>query len=183
MKSATGLTGQERDGGDLYADAAAELTHEGAIGLVFGSPGREDRNHARRGAGVELEAMAEIEGPVLALLDEIAQELSGFGSGNKGRRAVQRLTPLHSQEGGKARPVSEARIGPARRSHPDEDGEVDPAGRVVRDQQAEPIRSGNRAAPRIRRRQRQVDRGGRLQRIDRHGRDVSPSTRRASSRS
>jgi len=30
-----------------------------------------------------LETMASIDGPVLALLDEIAQELSGFGSGNK----------------------------------------------------------------------------------------------------
>jgi len=36
---------------------------------------------------------------------------------------------------------------------------------------ADPIRESR--APRIRRRQRQVDRGGRLQRIDRHGRDVS----------
>jgi hypothetical protein len=30
-----------------------------------------------------LEAMAQTKGPVLAVLDEIAQELSGFGSGNK----------------------------------------------------------------------------------------------------
>jgi len=30
-----------------------------------------------------LETMASIDGPVLALLDEIAQKLSGFGSGNK----------------------------------------------------------------------------------------------------
>ena len=110
MKSATGLTGQERDGGDLYADAAAELTHEGAIGLVFGSPGAgktattldvaqawkvrtggaligntswDGFDRVVRSDREMLEAMAEIEGPVLALLDEIAQELSGFGSGNK----------------------------------------------------------------------------------------------------
>jgi len=110
MKSATGLTGQERDGGDLYADAAAELTHEGAIGLVFGSPGSgktattldvaqawkvrtggaligntswEGYDRVVRSDREMLEAMAQIEGPVLAVLDEIAQELSGFGSGNK----------------------------------------------------------------------------------------------------
>ncbi|GAA0515049.1 hypothetical protein SAMN04488066_10349 [Halorubrum aquaticum] len=110
MKSATGLTGQERDGGDLYAAAANELTHEGAIGLVFGSPGSgktattldvaqswkvrtggsligntswDGYDRVVRSDREMLEAMANIEGPVLAVLDEIAQELSGFGSGNK----------------------------------------------------------------------------------------------------
>ena len=110
MKSATGLTGNERDGGDLYADAAAELSHEGAIGLVFGSPGAgktattldvarswkvrtggsligntswDGYDRVVRSDREMLEAMAEIKGPVLAILDEIAQELSGFGSGNK----------------------------------------------------------------------------------------------------
>jgi len=110
MKTATGLTGQERDGGDLYARAAKELAHEGAIGLVFGSPGAGktattidvaqawkirtggtiignttwDGYDYQVKSDVEmLETMASIEGPVLAVLDEIAQELSGFGSGNK----------------------------------------------------------------------------------------------------
>ncbi|ELZ35198.1 hypothetical protein [Halorubrum distributum] len=110
MKSATGLTGQEREGGDLYRDAAGELAHEGAIGLVFGAPGSgktattldvamawkirtggaligntswDGFDHVVRSDREMLEAMAEIEGPVLAVLDEIAQELSGFGSGNK----------------------------------------------------------------------------------------------------
>ena len=110
MKSATGLTGQEREGGDLYRDAAAELSHEGAIGLVFGAPGSgktattldvalswkirtggsligntswDGFDRVVRSDREMLEAMAEIKGPVLAILDEIAQELSGFGSGNK----------------------------------------------------------------------------------------------------
>ena len=110
MKSATGLTNNDREGGDLYGEAAAELSHEGAIGLVFGSPGAgktattldvarswkvrtggsiignttwEGFDRIVRSDREMLEAMAEIEGPVLAVLDEIAQELSGFGSGNK----------------------------------------------------------------------------------------------------
>ena len=109
MKAATGLTTQERDGQDLYAEVAKELSYEGAIGLVFGAPGSGktattlDSAMAWRirtgGAligntewdGFEevvrsdremLEAMASIQGPVLAVLDEIAQDLSGFGSGN-----------------------------------------------------------------------------------------------------
>lgn len=110
MKSATGLTANEREGGDLYAAAADELSHEGAIGLVFGSPGSGKTAttldiarswKVRTGGSLigntswegfdrivtsdkeMLEAMASIEGPVLAVLDEIAQELSGFGTGNK----------------------------------------------------------------------------------------------------
>lgn len=110
MKAGTGLTGQEREGGDLLSEAADELTHEGAIGLMFGSPGSGKTAttldiarvwKAKTGGALigntswdgfdrvvrsdedMLEAMAEIEGPVLAVLDEIAQELSGFGSGNK----------------------------------------------------------------------------------------------------
>jgi hypothetical protein len=110
MKSATGLTGNEREGGDLYAAAAEELSYEGAIGLVFGSPGSGKtattldvaRSWKVRTGGTligntswdgfdkivrsdqeMLEAMASVSGPVLAVLDEIAQELSGFGTGNK----------------------------------------------------------------------------------------------------
>ncbi len=110
MKSATGLTGNDKDGKDLYAVAAKELSYEGAIGLVFGSPGSGKTATTidiaqswkiRTGGSIignttwdgfdaqitsdkdMLETMASIEGPVLAVLDEIAQELSGFGSGNK----------------------------------------------------------------------------------------------------
>lgn len=110
MKSATGLTGNEQDGGDLYGAAADLLSYEGSIGLVFGSPGSGKTAttldiarswKVRTGGSLigntswggfdrivrsdmeMLEAMAEIEGPVLAVLDEIAQELSGFGTGNK----------------------------------------------------------------------------------------------------
>lgn len=110
MKAATGLTGQERDGGDLLTDAVDELQHEGSIGLTFGAPGSGKTAltldvaltwKARTGGSIigntdwdgfdrvvhsdreMLEAMASIEGPVLAILDEIAQELSGFGQGNK----------------------------------------------------------------------------------------------------
>lgn len=110
MKSATGLTGNEREGGDIYAAAAEELSYEGAIGLVFGSPGSGKtattldvaRSWKVRTGGTVigntswdgfdkivrsdqemLEAMASVSGPVLAVLDEIGQELSGFGTGNK----------------------------------------------------------------------------------------------------
>ena len=110
MKNATGLTGNDKDGADLYSAAAKELSHEGAIGLVFGSPGSGKTAttidialawRIRTGGKIigntswdgfdaqiksdqdMLETMASIEGPVLAVLDEIAQELSGFGSGNK----------------------------------------------------------------------------------------------------
>ena len=110
MKSATGLTGNEKDGGDLYAAAAKELSYEGAIGLVFGSPGAgktattvdvaqawkirtggtiignttwDGFDHQISSDREMLETMANVKGPVLAVLDEIAQELSGFGSGNK----------------------------------------------------------------------------------------------------
>lgn len=110
MKSATGLTGNEKEGGDIYAAAAEQLSFEGAIGLVFGSPGAGKTAttldvarawRVRTGGSLigntswdgfdrvvhsdkeMLEAMGEIEGPVLAVLDEIAQELSGFGKGNK----------------------------------------------------------------------------------------------------
>lgn len=110
MKSATGLTSNAQDGADILSKSADELRHEGAIGLVFGSPGSGKTAttidiamtwRARTGGAVigntswdgfdrqvksdeeMLEAMASIDGPVLAVLDEIAQELSGFGSGNK----------------------------------------------------------------------------------------------------
>lgn len=110
MKTATGLTSNTEDGKDILSRAADELTFEGSIGLVFGAPGSGKTAttidtamtwRARTGGSIigntswegfdrvirsdrdMLEAMAQIDGPVLAVLDEIAQELSGFGSGNK----------------------------------------------------------------------------------------------------
>ena len=110
MKAATGLTGQSEDGRDFYGAVASQLEHEGAIGLVFGSPGSGKTSvtidaaqvwRARTGGAIigntswdgfdgqfssdreMLELMASIQGPVLAVIDEVAQDLSGFGSGNK----------------------------------------------------------------------------------------------------
>lgn len=110
MNAGTGLTRDSRSGDALLTDAARKLTHEGAIGLVLGSPGSGktattidvartwqmmtdgavigNTNWDGFDRVVEsdqemLEAMGEIKGPVLAVIDEIAQELSGFGSGNK----------------------------------------------------------------------------------------------------
>lgn len=110
LKGMTGLTSQTRDGQDLMSDAAKELTHEGSIGLVLGPPGAGKTAltldiariwKARTGGTIItntswdgadyvvksdrelLNRMGHIEGPVLAVIDETAQELSGFGSGNK----------------------------------------------------------------------------------------------------
>jgi len=114
MKSATGLTNQTQDGRDFYGAVASRLEHEGAIGILFGPPGAGKTAttldiasawRARTGGAVigntsyagfdrqftsdteMLEAMASTEGPVLALIDEIAQELSGFGEGSKDAEA------------------------------------------------------------------------------------------------
>jgi hypothetical protein len=115
LKGMTGLTGQQsEDGKNLYTEAARQLEREGAIGLMFGAPGAGKTAttidiartwQARTGGALigntswpgfdkqfstdreMLEAMASIKGPVLALLDEVAQELSGFGSGNKAAEA------------------------------------------------------------------------------------------------
>lgn len=110
LKGMTGLTGQQTDdGSDLYAEAARRLEREGTIALMFGAPGSGKTAttidiaqtwRIRTGGSLigntdwegfdatfssdreMLEKMASIKGPVLALLDEVAQELSGFGSGN-----------------------------------------------------------------------------------------------------
>lgn len=109
MKAATGVTNQNQDGKDFYGEAATQLEHEGAIGIVFGPPGAGKTAttidvggawRARTGGAVigntsysgfdrqfssdseMLEAMGSIEGPVLAIVDEVAQELSGFGEGS-----------------------------------------------------------------------------------------------------
>ena len=110
MKSATGLTNQNESKEEFFTQVASRLTHEGAVGLVFGSPGagktsvvldtatvwraitggRVVANIDWDGADAQfysddemLETMAGYQGPVLAVLDEIAQELSGFGTGSK----------------------------------------------------------------------------------------------------
>lgn len=106
MQGAIGLTGRERDGGDFFGEVASRLANEGAIGLVLGPPGSGKtattldiaRAWAARTGGYlvgntgwdgfdevvtsdreMLEAMATREGPVLAVLDETAQDLSGYG--------------------------------------------------------------------------------------------------------
>jgi hypothetical protein len=105
-----GLTNRGADGADVLSDAAERLENEGAIGLMLGPPGAGKtaltldiaRTWAARTGGrlvgntswdgfdevvssdVELlEYMASVEGKVLAVIDETAQELSGFGSANK----------------------------------------------------------------------------------------------------
>jgi energy-coupling factor transporter ATP-binding protein EcfA2 len=110
MKTATGLTNQSEDKDRFFVEVADRLTHEGAVGLVFGSPGSgktslvlDTANVWRAVTGGKvianvdwegadasfssdeemLEAMASYQGPVLAVLDEVAQELSGFGTGSK----------------------------------------------------------------------------------------------------
>lgn len=110
LKGMTGLTSQTRDGDDLLSDGAKRLSQEGSIGLVLGPPGSGKtaltldvaRVWAARTGGVLLgntswegfdfvvksdkellNKMGHTEGPVLAIIDETAQELSGFGEGNK----------------------------------------------------------------------------------------------------
>jgi hypothetical protein len=111
LKGHVGLTGQRSESaGDWMAAVVDRLEFEGAIGLMLGPPGAGKtaltldlaRTWAARTGGALignttwdgfdrvvssdrelLEAMAHIEGPVWAVIDETAQELSGFGSGNK----------------------------------------------------------------------------------------------------
>jgi energy-coupling factor transporter ATP-binding protein EcfA2 len=110
MKAATGLTNQSEKKERFFVEIGERLTHEGAVGLVFGSPGsgktslvldtatvwraitggKVIANVDWEGADAQfdsdeemLETMASYQGPVLAILDEIAQELSGFGTGSK----------------------------------------------------------------------------------------------------
>jgi energy-coupling factor transporter ATP-binding protein EcfA2 len=110
LKGMTGLTSQTRDGEDLLSESAKRLSDEGSIGLVLGPPGSGKTAltldvariwKARTGGTVIgntswggfdsvvssdrelLTTMGHTDGPVLAVIDETAQELSGFGSGNK----------------------------------------------------------------------------------------------------
>jgi hypothetical protein len=126
MKNAMGLTNQTQEKESFFTELADRLTYEGTIGLVFGSPGagktatmldtarvwraitggRVIANISWDGADDQfysdqemLEAMASYEGPVLAVLDEIAQELSGFGSGSKQAEAfVNQLLYIRKEE-------------------------------------------------------------------------------------
>lgn len=110
LQGMVGLTNRTADGSDVLADVSERLEREGSIGLVLGPPGSGKtaltldaaRTWAARTGGTLvgntswdgfdrvvnsdrelLEAAASVEGPVLAVIDETAQELSGFGSGNK----------------------------------------------------------------------------------------------------
>lgn len=110
LQGMMGVTNQSQDGGDVLSIAARQLMHEGAIGLVLGPPGAGKtamtldvaRSWGARTGGELigntswegfdaritsdkelLETMASTEGPVLAVIDETAQDLSGFGAGNK----------------------------------------------------------------------------------------------------
>ena len=126
MQGAVGLTNSAKDGGDLLTESAARLANEGAIGLVLGPPGSGKtattldvaRTWAARTGGAIvgntawegydevvrsdrelLETMAHIQGPVLAIIDETAQELSGFGEGSKKAEAFSNsLTFVRKKE-------------------------------------------------------------------------------------
>jgi hypothetical protein len=110
LKALTGLTNQSENKERFFTEVGDRLTYEGAVGLCFGSPGSGKTSVILDAANVwraitggtvianinwggadaqfasdeeMLELMASYQGPVLALLDEIAQELSGFGTGSK----------------------------------------------------------------------------------------------------
>ncbi|QGN05837.1 hypothetical protein Hrd1104_00050 [Halorhabdus sp. CBA1104] len=110
MKQVTGLTNQKERKEQFFVELADRLSYEGTIGLVFGTPGSgktalmldtanvwkavtgghvianidwagaDDTFHSDQEM---LEAMASCQGPVLAIIDEVAQDLSGFGTGSK----------------------------------------------------------------------------------------------------
>jgi len=110
MKNAMGLTNNTKSEEELLTDVADRLGTEGTIGLIIGSPGSGKTalslDVARVWAAVTggtligntewdgfsevvtsdqqmLEAMGTTEGQVLAVIDETAQDLSGFGEGMK----------------------------------------------------------------------------------------------------
>lgn len=127
LQGMVGLTNNQQDGQDLIGRAAKSLTHEGAIGLVLGPPGAGKtaltvdvaRAWAARTGGLVLantdwegadavvksdigmlEAMAEYEGPVLCVIDETAQELSGYGTeSSKAEAFANALTFIRKAEG------------------------------------------------------------------------------------
>jgi len=127
LQGMVGLTNRQEDGQDLIGRAAKALTNEGAIGLTLGPPGAGKtaltldvaRAWGARTGGLilcntswdgadkvvtsdqeMLEAMAEYEGPVLMVIDETAQELSGFGTESKKAEAFANvLTFIRKAEG------------------------------------------------------------------------------------
>ena len=127
LQGMVGLTNRNEDGQDLIGRAAKSLTNEGAIGLTLGPPGAGKtaltldvaRAWGARTGGLilcntswdgadetvnsdmeMLEAMAQYEGPVLAVIDETAQELSGFGKESKKAEAfANALTFIRKSEG------------------------------------------------------------------------------------
>jgi len=127
LQGMVGLTNQNGDGQDLIGRAAKSLTKEGAIGLVLGPPGAGKtaltldvaRAWGARTGGLilantdwegadkvvtsdveMLEAMAEHDGPVLMLIDETAQELSGYGTeSSKAEAFANALTFVRKKEG------------------------------------------------------------------------------------
>jgi len=126
LKGMTGLTTSTGDGGDAIGLAARKLSQEGAIGLVLGPPGAGKTAStldvarawgARTGGRIIgntswdgfdaqvtsdrelLEDMASYEGPVLAVLDETAQDLSGYGKDSKkAEQFANSLTFVRKQE-------------------------------------------------------------------------------------
>lgn len=115
MKAATGFNQRESEGNDdFFMTVANRLSNEGSVGLVFGNPGSGKTSlcvdvavcwRALTGGRVisnipwdgadghfssdteMLELMANFPCQVLAVIDEVAQELSGFGSGSKQAQA------------------------------------------------------------------------------------------------
>jgi hypothetical protein len=110
MKAATGFTKQHEGARECLSEVAGRLSDEGTVGLVFGAPGSGKTSlcidaatvwRAYTGGRVianidwngsdgtfksdteMLEQMASSKGQTLAIVDEVAQELSGFGTGNK----------------------------------------------------------------------------------------------------
>lgn len=126
LQGMVGLTDNAQDGGNLFIEAANRLSNEGAIGLVLGPPGSgktattldvarttgamtgcsligntswEGFDEIVRSDVELLETMANIEGPVLAVIDETAQDLSGFGEDNKKAEAFSNsLTFVRKKE-------------------------------------------------------------------------------------
>jgi len=127
MKAATGLTNARDEEEKLLYEATERLANEGTIGLMFGSPGSGKTAlsldiaqmwKAMTGGivigntqwdGYEevvmsdtemLEAMASYDGQVLAVIDETAQDLSGFGKDMKPAQEFSNaLTFVRKREG------------------------------------------------------------------------------------